>query len=141
VSSPCFCWQPRTSLTRQPNPFTGQSLSESAHQARNRRAASLEGRKEGISGAVPLRNSRGPYYATMPKWSGFAQLIWISRFSPPIFRLSPRSFFAVHACTSRIRLYKRSKGYGERKLWRMSSRTIEVYDVLKDDHILAPKRA
>jgi hypothetical protein len=67
----------------------------------------------------------------MPKWSGFAQLVWISRFSPPVVRLSPRSFFAVDTCTSRLQLCEITKGYGERKQSRKTSRCIKVSDVLE----------
>jgi hypothetical protein len=55
----------------------------------------------------------------------------------PNFSSFPSDSFVVDTYTDRLRLSKISKGYGERILWRISSRTVEVDDVLKDDHILA----
>jgi hypothetical protein len=67
-------------------------------------------------------------------WSGFP--VFLAQF----FLFPPRGF-AVGTCTSRQQLSKISKGCGESKICRISSRTVEVCDVLEADHMLAPKRA
>jgi hypothetical protein len=80
------------------------------------------------------------------KFYYYTQRVWICTIGRDFVFFSLNSlfflpeFFAVDTYTGRLRIHKISKGYGERKSWRISSRTVEVYDIFKVDHILAPEK-